>query len=249
MTWVAKVGLIGFLFSFISAMAGEVEVTQKTDLFGSGANNKPKKIGTATPGQRFQVISTKGNWVAINYNGKSVWIAAKNVKQTDNGSNGDRNTASESYATTSGPIAHPYSVHADLGVQTGGTGFAPGIGGYYKLTRLTPEIRLDLGPSLFFFPSAGGAGASSSAFEILFNARGIYSLGNKMHVGGEFGFALLNASTTVGLLSASSTSVGLNLGGAFTYDLSKNLVAVANLRMIFAGGSAALISGGVEYSF
>lgn len=243
---------IGLIFSVLSAVAGEVEVTKTTDLFGSGPNNKPKKIGSAHPGERYKIISTKGNWVAINYKGKSVWISAKNVKTPGESDSADREPAGESFASaTSGPIAHPFSVHADLGIQTGGTGFAPGIGAYYKLTRITPSVRLDVGPTFFFFPSAGGgvAGASSSAFEILLNARALHPIASKMQIGGEFGFALLNSSTTVGTTSVSGTSLGLNLGGTFTYEISRNLVAVANARLIFAGGTGALFTGGVEYSF
>jgi len=252
LTRMAKLGvvLIGGLLLSLSAIGNEVEVVNRTDLFGQGKGKKPVKVGTANPGERYKVISTKGAWTAINFNGKSVWIAGKNVKPTDDG---DREVASSgtSYGSTG---ESKLSVHGDLGIQTGGTGFGPGIGAYYKAYQFSPKLRLDAGPSLFFFPSGGTVLASVSGFEFLVNGRLMYSLAPKMEVGGELGLVYLSFGTPsvagVPVTGATgSSNIGVNLGGAFTYEFSKQWHALANVRMVFAGGSAALISGGVEYKF
>ncbi len=257
LTRIAKLGvvLLGTLTLSVSTFGNEVEVTAKTDLFGQGKNKKPTKVGTALPGSKYKVISTKGAWTAINFNGKSVWIASKNVRPVDgeyaSNEGGDREPAS-----WGGSSESKYSVHADLAVQTGGSGFGPGFGGWFKVHKFSPTMVLDVGPSLFFFPSTAGstAGASASAFQIMVNGRLRYSVAPKMHLNGELGLVYLNASATttvpvLGTVSASSSSIGVNLGGSFLYEFAKQWNGVAGLRMVFAGGTAALISGGVEYSF
>jgi len=259
LTRVANLGVllvVGFLFAATS-FANEVEVTAKTDLFGQGKNKKPTKVGTALPGSKYKVISTKGAWTAINFNGKSVWIASKNVRPVDGGEFADNGSGDREPASWNGGSTEAkYGVHADIGMQTGGSGIAPGFGGWFRVAKLNPTMAIDVGPSLFFFPSTSGsttAGASASAFEILMNGRLRYSLAPKMHLNGELGLVYFSASSSVTVgtttVSGSASTVGVNLGGTFQYEFARQWNAVAGLRMVFAGGSAALLSGGVEYTF
>ncbi len=246
----------GSLLFHLPASANEVEVVNRTDLFGNVAN-KVKKVGVANPGTKFHVISQKGTWTAVTYNGKSVWVSTKNVRDL---ASSDSSSGSSELTSSSTPGASsPLSVHAELGLQTGGYGIAPGIGAYYKITNFSPKLRLEVGPSLFFFPSAGGtaatltSGTSVSALEIMVAGRLLYSMSPKLELGGEFGPVYLNSSvsakTGTTTSSSSASSIGVNLGGALTYQFAKSWTGLANIRFIMASGTAVLTSAGAQYNF
>lgn len=83
--WVLLLALVGLLLSLDPGMAETLKVERANTQLYASPNFGSSSLGTVPPGSQVSVMSRSGDWVQVNYQGKTGWLHKTAFPQTAGG--------------------------------------------------------------------------------------------------------------------------------------------------------------------